>query len=120
MKKCICQNNKPGSIPVALWIALFLSLLILGICLIGGLTATLQDDDYGLSLAMLGLIVGCVVYIRRVAKEYLEYREMAARFVRQTCECGGVDENTSRPYPFKDPPDGRDKFVGSARRKIDL
>ncbi|CAH0015674.1 unnamed protein product [Clonostachys rhizophaga] len=84
-------------IPIALWIALLLSLLILGICLVGGLTTTLLDGSYRLSLAMVALLVGCIIYIYRVAKEYLEYREMAAHLVRQKCECGaGVQENASR------------------------
>lgn len=110
MKTCTCQSNKPSGIPVALWIALLLSILILGICLVGGLTTTLLDENYGLSLAMVALIVGCVIYIYRVAKEYLEYREMAARLVRQRCECGGgAKENASKAFLSKRPlsnPDG--------------
>ncbi|CAH0057835.1 unnamed protein product [Clonostachys solani] len=93
----------PGDIPIALWIALLLSLLILGICLVGGLTTTLLDGNYLLSLALLALTAGGVMYISRVAKEYLEYREMAARLVRQTCECGGASENASRAYLSKGP-----------------
>ncbi|CAH0003932.1 unnamed protein product [Clonostachys byssicola] len=110
MKKCACQNNKLSGIPMALWVVLLLSILILGICLVGGLTTTLLDGSYGLSLAMVALIVGCVIYVYRVAKEYLEYREMAARLVRQTCECGGANENTSRAHLSKGPLSDPDKI----------
>lgn len=102
MKKCTCQNNKPSGIPIALWIALLLSIIVLGICLVGGLTTTILDGNYRLSLAMVLLIVDCIIYIYRVAKEYLEYREMAACLVRQRCECGdGIQENASRAHLSK-------------------